>query len=137
MALTVDRIYAVPEAYGALAHLVGVTFFAFQIYGDFCGCPLVAIGLGRIMGLEFSINFKRPYFSKSFSEFWQRWHISLSSWLRDYLYIPLKAALIVDESGGKSEAVCQKVHQEFPSACNHSIKPSSTNRSKNASAPAY
>ena len=89
LALTVDPIYAAPEAFGAIAHLVGVVFFAFQIYGDFCGYSLIAIGLGRIMGLTFPVNFRRPYFSRSFSEFWQRWHISLSSWLRDYLYIPL------------------------------------------------
>ncbi len=89
LALTVDPIYAAPDSYGALAHLVGAIFFAFQIYGDFCGYSLIAIGLGRVMGLEFPVNFRRPYFSRSFSEFWQRWHISLSSWLRDYLYIPL------------------------------------------------
>ncbi len=89
LALTVDPIYASPNAFGALAHLVGVVFFAFQIYGDFCGYSLIAIGLGRVMGLTFPVNFRRPYFSRSFSEFWQRWHISLSSWLRDYLYIPL------------------------------------------------
>lgn len=89
LALTVDPIYAAPASFGSLAHLVGVVFFAFQIYGDFCGYSLIAIGLGRIMGLTFSVNFRRPYFSRSFSEFWQRWHISLSSWLRDYLYIPL------------------------------------------------
>ena len=60
-----------------------------QIYGDFAGYSLIAIGLGRVMGVDFGINFNRPYFAQSFSEFWSRWHISLSTWLRDYLYIPL------------------------------------------------
>lgn len=89
LAKTVDPIYAAPENYGALAHMIGALFFTFQIYGDFCGYSLIAIGLGRIMGFDFGVNFIRPYFSKSFSDFWQRWHISLSSWLRDYLYVPL------------------------------------------------
>ncbi|WP_315816456.1 MBOAT family O-acyltransferase [Paraflavitalea speifideaquila] len=64
-------------------------FYSFQIYCDFSGYSDIAIGLARIMGYRFVENFKTPYFSQSFSEFWTRWHISLSSWLRDYLYIPL------------------------------------------------
>ena len=59
------------------------------VYGDFAGYSLIAIGLGRILGFDFGVNFKRPYFAVNFSDFWRRWHISLSSWLRDYLYIPL------------------------------------------------
>src|SRR5690606_41499495 len=64
-------------------------FYSFQIYCDFSGYSDIAIGLARIMGYDFPENFRSPYFSKNFSEFWTRWHISLSSWLRDYLYIPL------------------------------------------------
>jgi alginate O-acetyltransferase complex protein AlgI len=68
---------------------LGVFAFAMQIYGDFAGYSLMAIGLGRWLGFDFGINFRRPYFATSFSDFWRRWHISLSSWLRDYLYIAL------------------------------------------------
>jgi D-alanyl-lipoteichoic acid acyltransferase DltB (MBOAT superfamily) len=88
-AIVVDHRFGMPDDFGALSHAIGVLAFALQIYGDFAGYSLIAIGLGRIMGLDFGINFNRPYFSQSFSEFWERWHISLSSWLRDYLYIPL------------------------------------------------
>jgi len=81
--------FQLPEAYNSLSLLLAVILFAFQIYGDFAGYSLIAIGLARIIGYKFPANFRRPYFSRSFSEFWTRWHISLSSWLRDYLYIPL------------------------------------------------
>ena len=89
LALFVDPTYDSPERFGGLVHLLATFFFSFQIYADFAGYSLIAIGLGRLIGLNFGINFKRPYFSCSFQEFWRRWHISLSSWLRDYLYIPL------------------------------------------------
>ncbi len=69
--------------------LVGILAFAFQIYGDFSGYTDMARGVARMMGFELMLNFKLPYFSRSPSEFWLRWHISLSSWLRDYLYISL------------------------------------------------
>jgi alginate O-acetyltransferase complex protein AlgI len=69
--------------------LVGVYAFAFQIYGDFSGYSTIAQGLARWLGFELMDNFKHPYLAKSPQEFWNRWHISLSSWLRDYLYIPL------------------------------------------------
>jgi alginate O-acetyltransferase complex protein AlgI len=85
----VDIRFAHPEAHNALSLLLGVYLYAFQIYCDFSGYSSIAIGLARIFGFDFGINFDRPYFSRSFSEFWTRWHISLSSWLRDYLYIPL------------------------------------------------
>lgn len=85
----IDQCFAAPEAFSSLHLLIGVIFYAFQIYCDFSGYSDIAIGLARIMGFDFPDNFNTPYFSKNFSEFWQRWHISLSSWLRDYLYIPL------------------------------------------------
>lgn len=88
-ATVADPRFDNPELPGTLSHIIGVVSFSFQIYGDFAGYSLIAIGLGRIMGFDFGINFNRPYFSASFSEFWGRWHISLSTWLRDYLYIPL------------------------------------------------
>lgn len=69
--------------------LLGVYAFALQIYGDFAGYSLMARGIARFFGITLMLNFKRPYFARNPSDFWNRWHISLSSWLRDYLYIPL------------------------------------------------
>jgi len=69
--------------------LIGIYAFAFQIYGDFSGYSSVARGIAKWLGFELTINFRTPYFAVSPSDFWRRWHISLSSWLRDYLYIPL------------------------------------------------
>jgi len=85
----VDQCFAAPESFSALHLSLGVFFYAFQIYCDFSGYSDIAIGLARIMGFDFPDNFRTPYFSRNFSEFWTRWHITLSSWLRDYLYIPL------------------------------------------------
>jgi len=89
LAGTVDRIFTDPATVNSLFALIGVIFFSFQIYGDFAGYSLIAIGLGRMMGFRFGRNFNMPYMARSFSEFWSRWHISLSSWLRDYLYFGL------------------------------------------------
>ena len=89
LANVVDIRFENIEAQNSLSMLIGVIFYSFQIYGDFAGYSLIAIGLARVLGYKFPVNFNRPYFSTSFSDFWQRWHISLSSWLRDYLYIPL------------------------------------------------
>ncbi len=75
------------ESYISL--IVGAILFAFQIYCDFSGYSDIAIGLGRILGFDLTYNFKFPYFSSNIREFWNRWHISLSSWFRDYIYIPL------------------------------------------------
>jgi alginate O-acetyltransferase complex protein AlgI len=85
----VDQVFAAPDTFSSMHLLIGVVFYSFQIYCDFSGYSDIAIGLARMMGYTFPENFRTPYFSKSFSEFWTRWHISLSSWLRDYLYIPL------------------------------------------------
>ena len=62
---------------------------AFQIYGDFSGYSDIAIGTAKLFGIQLMTNFKTPYFSRDIAEFWRRWHISLSTWFRDYLYIPL------------------------------------------------
>ena len=75
------------ESYISL--IIGTILFAFQIYCDFSGYSDIAIGLGRILGFDLMYNFKFPYFSSNIREFWNRWHISLSSWFRDYIYIPL------------------------------------------------
>ncbi len=73
----------------ASVHVLGVLLFAFQIYGDFSGYSDIAIGTAKLFGFDLMINFRMPYFSRNIGEFWHKWHISLSSWFRDYLYIPL------------------------------------------------
>lgn len=78
-----------PLENGILGSWIGIVAFMFQIYFDFSGYSDMAIGLGRMFGFEFLRNFNYPYISKSITEFWRRWHISLSTWFRDYLYIPL------------------------------------------------
>ena len=85
----VDQCFALPSNYSSSHLLVGVILYSFQIYCDFSGYSNIACGLAQAMGFDFPWNFRTPYFSKNFSEFWTRWHISLSSWLRDYLYISL------------------------------------------------
>jgi alginate O-acetyltransferase complex protein AlgI len=83
-----DRIFGLPSPTGGET-LVGVLAFTFQIYCDFSGYTDIARGIAKIMGFEFTLNFNLPYFATSPADFWRRWHISLSSWLRDYLYKPL------------------------------------------------
>lgn len=85
----VDEAFANPANYNALNLSIIVVFYSFQIYCDFSGYSDIAIGVAKLLGFEFPKNFNLPYFSKNLSEFWRRWHISLSSWLRDYLYISL------------------------------------------------
>jgi len=84
-----DPVFAMPENYGAIDTLLGVYAYAIQIYCDFSAYSDIAIGCALLMGFHFPINFNAPYFSITLQEFWRRWHISLSTWLRDYLYIPL------------------------------------------------
>ncbi len=89
LAIFVDACFENPNKFGSMSLLIGSIFFSFQIYGDFAGYSLIAIGLGKLMGFNFGINFNAPYFANSFRDFWKRWHISLSSWFRDYIYINL------------------------------------------------
>ena len=84
-----DAISADPVAAGAIGAWWGACAYTLQIYFDFAGYSDMARGLGRMLGFEFCINFNYPYISKSVTEFWRRWHISLSTWFRDYVYIPL------------------------------------------------
>ena len=85
----VDEVYAKPSIYGATDTWAAVLSFSGQIYYDFAGYSLCAIGLALCFGIAFPDNFRCPYAARGFSDFWRRWHISLSSWLRDYLYVPL------------------------------------------------
>ena len=88
-AVYVNDIFLNYDSYPGSSLLLGGIFFAFQIYGDFSGYSDIAIGTSRLFGFNLSQNFAFPYFSRDIAEFWRRWHISLSSWFRDYLYIPL------------------------------------------------
>ena len=89
VAPVVNGIYANPEQYSGSYHLLAVVLFAIQIYCDFSGYSDIARGTARVMGFDLMINFRQPYFVSSLNEFWRCWHISLSSWFRDYLFIPL------------------------------------------------
>lgn len=89
LAPVVDDIFNNYQDHSGGTLVLGAVFFAFQIYGDFSGYSDIAIGVSKLFGVELMSNFKFPYFSRSIAEFWRRWHISLSTWFRDYLYIPL------------------------------------------------
>jgi len=88
-ALLVDTVFQDVTQYSGVYFIVASVLFAFQIYCDFSGYSIIAIGAAKILGFHLMENFNCPYFSASIKEFWRRWHISLSSWFRDYLYIPL------------------------------------------------
>jgi D-alanyl-lipoteichoic acid acyltransferase DltB (MBOAT superfamily) len=89
LARYVNIVYTDPSSFEGLTLVVATVFFAFQIYCDFAGYSHIAIGTAQVMGVRLMENFNRPYLAQSISEFWSRWHISLSTWFRDYLYIPL------------------------------------------------
>jgi D-alanyl-lipoteichoic acid acyltransferase DltB (MBOAT superfamily) len=89
LAFAVNRVYGAPQDYSGPSLMAATVFFAIQIYCDFSGYSDIALGAAEVMGFRLMENFRRPYFSGSISEFWTRWHISLSSWFRDYVYIPL------------------------------------------------
>lgn len=85
----IDRVFSSPAVYSGAENLMAVYAYALQIYGDFSGYTDIAIGLALVLGFKLPVNFNSPYKAHSLTDFWHRWHISLSSWLRDYLYIPL------------------------------------------------
>src|SRR6266536_5305186 len=89
LAPIVDRVFADTTAVSGAPVLIGVYAFAFQIYCDFSGYTDIARGVAKLLGVELMLNFNRPYLAMNPSDFWRRWHISLSTWLRDYLYVPL------------------------------------------------
>jgi len=88
-AIYANDIFANYTEYSGPTLMLGAVYFAFQIYGDFSGYSDIAIGTAKLFGIQLMTNFKTPYFSRDIAEFWRRWHISLSTWFRDYLYIPL------------------------------------------------
>lgn len=89
MAIIVNKVYLDPASYGGGALLISAFAFSFQIYGDFSGYSDIAIGTSKLFGIDLIQNFNFPYLSRNIAEFWRKWHISLSSWFRDYLFIPL------------------------------------------------
>ncbi|MDD4773050.1 MAG: MBOAT family protein [Eubacteriales bacterium] len=89
LCVAVDNVYGSLELRSGSAIIMATIFFAMQIYCDFSGYSDIAIGIGKILGYELTLNFRNPYFAKNIDEFWARWHITLSGWFRDYLYIPL------------------------------------------------
>ncbi len=89
LAVAVDSVFDYTRAASGSSILFGVFYFSFQIYCDFSGYSDIAIGTSKLFGIELMSNFRFPYFSRNLLEFWQRWHISLSTWFRDYVYIPL------------------------------------------------
>jgi alginate O-acetyltransferase complex protein AlgI len=89
LGIRVDRIFDGYQSMDGGILILGLIYFSFQIYCDFSGYSDIAIGTAKLFGIELMSNFKFPYFSRDIGEFWRRWHISLSSWFRDYLYIPL------------------------------------------------
>lgn len=100
----VNEIFANYQTESASNLVYGAVLFAFQIYGDFSGYSDIALGVSRLFGIELLKNFNYPYFSRDIAEFWRRWHISLSSWFRDYLYIPL---------GGSKGGIWMKIRNTF------------------------
>lgn len=99
-----NMIFNSSEDYSGSTLFAGALFFTFQIYGDFSGYSDIALGTARLFGIELLKNFSFPYFSRDIAEFWRRWHISLSSWFRDYLYIPL---------GGSKGGLAKKIRNTF------------------------
>jgi len=89
LAIYVDEVYAHLETMNSFSAIIAVIFFSFQIYCDFSGYSDIARGTAKFMGYDLMVNFRQPYLSSSISEFWTRWHISLSTWFKDYVYIPL------------------------------------------------
>lgn len=96
----VDRIFDNPGGFDSFFLILGAVLYTFQIYCDFAGYSYIAVGLSELFGIHLTMNFKEPYTAQSMTDFWRRWHISLSSWLRDYLYIPL---------GGNRKGIVRKV----------------------------
>lgn len=93
IAIYVNAVYNNAERHNGITFIVATIFFSFQIYCDFSGYSDIAVGAARVMGFNLTNNFNLPYLSKSIAEFWSKWHISLSNWLRDYIYLPMVANL--------------------------------------------
>ncbi|MGI6315455.1 MAG: MBOAT family O-acyltransferase [Christensenellales bacterium] len=89
LAVLVDAVYKYPDTFGGFSLVLATFFFGFQIYCDFCGYSDIAVGSAKLLGVQLMTNFTQPYYSLSITEFWRRWHLSLSTWFRDYVYFPM------------------------------------------------
>lgn len=89
LALFVNAVYNNHQNHSSISLILATLFFTIQVYSDFSGYSNIAIGTARVMGFRLMTNFRRPFFAVSFSDYWHRWHISLSTWFRDYIYIPM------------------------------------------------
>lgn len=98
----VDTVFASPGEYPGLAAVMAAFFYSFQLYCDFSGYSDIAIGMGNLLGIRSRQNFRCPYFARNIRDFWNRWHISLSSWLRDYVYIPLGGSRVSQVKRGRN-----------------------------------
>lgn len=96
IAVYVDQIYLAPHSYKSFSVLLAVLLYSIEIYCDFSGYSDIAIGAAGLLGISLKPNFERPYFASSIKEFWRRWHISLTSWFRDYVYIPMGGNRVVN-----------------------------------------
>jgi|PlaIllAssembly_1097288.scaffolds.fasta_scaffold44365_2 D-alanyl-lipoteichoic acid acyltransferase DltB (MBOAT superfamily) len=112
----VDNIFGQPELYLSPELLAGLLLFSIQVYADFAGYSNIAGGVARLFGVELMKNFEQPYLSRSFSEFWRRWHISLSTWIWDYLFNPLMSAFLRRISRLKLPDVKQEMRIAYPAA---------------------
>lgn len=104
LAIQVDRVFENYNQLNGITLIVGLIYFSIQIYCDFSGYTDIALGSSKLLGFELLSNFKFPYFSRNLGEFWRRWHISLSSWFKDYLYIPL---------GGSQKGIARTILNTF------------------------
>lgn len=107
-AVFVDTVFGNIENHNASTLAVAAVLFSFQIYCDFSGYSDIAIGLGKLFGIELMRNFNVPYFSRDIAEFWRRWHISLTTWFRDYVYIPLGGSRPTNSQGMALEGISKK-----------------------------
>ncbi len=89
LAIYVNAVYDAPDQHNGVVLLIATLFYAFQLYADFSGYTDVAVGVARLLGIDLIENFRQPYFAMSIRDFWNRWHISLSTWIRDYMFMPL------------------------------------------------
>ena len=106
VATIADACFAIPGSLSAGAAWLGAVSYALQIYFDFSGYSDMAIGLGKMFGFHFLENFRYPYLAGSIREFWRRWHISLSTWFRDYIYIPMGGSRVGKKEQNDLESLC-------------------------------
>lgn len=111
-AMYVDQVWATYDTQSGSTLLLAAILFTFQIYGDFSGYSDIAIGTAKLFGIKLMRNFNNPYFSRDVAEFWRRWHISLTSWFRDYVYIPLGGSRPIIEKENNTENTLHENNQE-------------------------